>query len=203
VPTKLGRAMSDLNQLLDFIKFTHQIRKIERAVVLDNEHHENDAEHQYQMSLTALFIIEENNLKLDKYKCMALGAVHDVIEVFSGDLIVFAPKADIAAKELKEKEAANQLKAKWPSSHTLHKLIEEYEEHETPEGKFVYALDKLLPEINNYLYGGKAWKKHGITYEQVKVIKKGKIDIDPTINDYHKQILKTFEQHPEIFGSPK
>jgi putative hydrolases of HD superfamily len=194
---------ANLNELIDFIIFTHEVRKIERAVVLEDDHQENDAEHQHQMALTALFIIDANNLNLDKFKCMALGAVHDLIEVFAGDLIVFAPKKDIAAKELLEKEAVEQLKTRWPSNHTLHDLIKEYEEHLTPEGKFVYALDKLLPEINNYLYGGKAWQEHGITYEQVRIIKQGKIDLDPTINQYHQQILKTFEKHPELFGTKK
>lgn len=194
---------ASLGNLIEFVKFTHDIRRVERAIFLEGDSHENDAEHQFQMALAALFIIDSRNLKLDKFKCMALGIIHDVIEVYAGDIIVFAPKKDIAAKEQLEKQAIETLKQKWPSNFTLHKLIQEYEERKTPEAKFVYALDKLLPEINNYIYGGKAWREHGITFEQVKVIKKGKIDVDQTIADYHTQVLKLFEQHPELFGSNK
>lgn len=190
----------DLNELLDYMKFTHKIRKVEREIRLEGDRRENDAEHQFQMALIGLYIIDKNKLKLDRFKCMALGLVHDIIEVYAGDLIVFAHKDAIAAKELREKEAVKKIKETWPASVTLHELIDEYEARQTPEAKFVYALDKLLPEINNYLYGGKTWKKHGITYERVKEIKAGKVDINQTIGDYHKQLLKLFEQHPELFG---
>ncbi len=194
---------ADLEKLLEFMRFSHEVRNIQRAVLLETtDRHENDAEHQYQMALIALFIIDENDLKLDKYKCMALGIAHDVIEVYAGDVTVFAPQKDLEAKLLREKEAVNQIKKKWPSNHTLHELIQEYEECQTPEAKFVYALDKLLPEINNYLYEGKVWKEHGITRDQVKAIKKGKIEVDDTINSYHKGMLKIFDKHPELFGKP-
>jgi len=193
----------DLNELLEFIKFSHDIRKIEREIRLEGNKRENDAEHQFQMAFVALYIIDKNKLKLDKYKCMALGLVHDVIEVYAGDLIVFAPKDDIIAKELREKEAVQKIKKAWPHNITLHELIDEYEARQTPEAKFAYALDKLLPEINNYLYGGKAWKKHGITYDQVKKIKEGKVDVNETVGAYHKQILKLFESQPELFGEKK
>jgi len=189
----------DINKLLDFIKFSHEIHKIKRQIVLEDDQNENDAEHSYQMALLAMFIIDENKLKLDTYKCMAMALVHDVVEVYAGDLIVFAPKKEIVAKELREKEAVEQLKSNWPNTLSLHQLVKEYEERKTPESKFVYAIDKLIPEINNYLYDGKAWKKHNITFEQVKEIKKGKVDIDPTIADYHEKVLKLIESKPDLF----
>lgn len=190
---------TDLDKLLDFIKFTHELRKIKRQIVLDDDQNENDAEHSYQMAMLAMFIIDENNLNLDRYRCMAMALVHDVIEVYAGDLIVFAPQKELVDKAAREQEAVEQLAQDWPNISSLHELIEEYEERKTPEAKFVYALDKLIPEINNYLYGGKAWKKHGIKVEQVKEVKKGKVDINPTIGNYHKQIIKLIEANPELF----
>jgi putative hydrolase of HD superfamily len=191
----------DLENLLDFINFTHEIRKIQREIVLEEDKQENDAEHQFQMALVALFIVDAKKLKLDKFKCIALALVHDIIEVYAGDLIVFAPQKDIDAKLLREAAAVKELQMKWPSIPTLHELVAEYEGRQTPEAKFVFALDKLMPEINNYLFGGKAWHKHGITFERVKKIKEGKVDIDPVINEYHREVLKLIEAKPELFGA--
>jgi putative hydrolase of HD superfamily len=190
----------DLDNLIDFVKFTHRIRQVKRAIVLDNDTHENDMEHQYQMAITALFIIDINNLKLDKYKCMALGLVHDIVEVYAGDISFFAANKDLNAKALQEKNAVKKIKTNWPTNTTMHELIDEYESRKTPEAKFVYALDKLMPEINNYLYEGKAWKAQGITIDRVINAKKGKVDIDPTIAEYHQQIMKAFKKHPEYFA---
>jgi putative hydrolase of HD superfamily len=190
----------DLDNLIDFVKFTHRIRQVKRAIVLDNDTHENDMEHQYQMAITALFIIDINNLKLDKYKCMALGLVHDIVEVYAGDISFFAANKDLNTKALQEKNAVKKIKTNWPTNTTMHELIDEYESRKTPEAKFVYALDKLMPEINNYLYEGKAWKAQGITIDRVINAKKGKVDIDPTIAEYHQQIMKAFKKHPEYFA---
>jgi putative hydrolase of HD superfamily len=191
----------DLDNLIDFVKFTHQIRQVKRAIVLDDDAHENDMEHQYQMAVTALFIIDINNLKLDKYKCMALGLVHDTVEVYAGDISFFAANKDLNVKAQQEKDAVKKIKTNWPTNTTMHELIDEYESRKTPEAKFVYALDKLVPEINNYLYEGKAWKAQGITIDRVINAKKGKVDIDPTIAKYHQQIMKAFKEHPEYFGT--
>jgi 5'-deoxynucleotidase YfbR-like HD superfamily hydrolase len=97
----------DLDALIDFINFTHEIRRIRREIILEDDYHENDAEHQFQMALVALFIIDANRLKLDRYRCMTLALVHDIIEVYSGDLIVFAPQKDIDAKLLVKQKQSN------------------------------------------------------------------------------------------------
>ncbi|MBI1952351.1 HD domain-containing protein, partial [Candidatus Saccharibacteria bacterium] len=193
----------DLDKLLDFARFTHEIRKVERMILLEGEdHYENDAEHSYQMAIIALFIIDSNGLKLDRYKCMAMAIAHDVIEVYAGDTLVFAPQKDLDAKTLREKKAIEKLKTNWPNIPSLHSLIKEYETRQSPEAKFVYALDKLMPEINNYLYEGRIWRQLGVNLGQVKKIKQGKIDIDTTIKDYHQQLLRIIEQKPELFGEP-
>jgi putative hydrolase of HD superfamily len=195
--------MKDLNKLIDFVRFTHEIRKVQRAIILDGKKIENDAEHSYQLALLAWFIIEQDNLKLDKYKCVAMALVHDVVEAYTGDVIAFASKEELVLKAKNEKEALGQLQIDWPGFTSLHELLSEYEERETEESKFVYALDKLVPIINNYLYEGKIWKKLGISLEQIKAVKKGKVDAYSWINEYYEEIIKILEQKPELFGVKK
>ena len=196
--------MNKLNTLIEFIKFTHEIRNIEREMLFERgDRHENDVEHGYQLALAAWFLIENDAISLDKYRCVGMALVHDIVEVYAGDTFAFAPPEELAAKEAKEKEAAAKLKEQWPTFISLHELIEEYETRETPEAKFVYALDKLLPMINNYLYEGKAWKKHGLTFERMKSVKVGKVDVSLEVNEYYQELLKLLEQKPNFFGVTK
>ena len=196
--------MDKLTTLIEFIKFTHEIRNIEREMLLErDDRHENDAEHGYQLALAAWFLIENDTITLDKYRCVGMALVHDIVEVHAGDTFAFASPEVLAAKGIKEKEAVAKLKEQWPTFTSLHELIDEYEACETAEAKFVYALDKLLPMINNYLYEGKAWKKHGLTFERMKSVKVGKVDVSSEVNEYYQELLKLLEQKPDFFGVAK
>lgn len=193
---------ADLDRLLEFVRFTHQIRNVRRAVLLETEsRNENDAEHMYQMALTAWYLIDKHNLKLDKYQCIGMALVHDIVEAYAGDTTAFASAEERAVHEQREKEAIAKLKTTWPEFESLHKLIEEYEEHKTPEGKFMYALDKFMPIVNNYLYGGKVWKKEGRTFDHMKKIKEGKIELSPEINEYYLKLQEILtEKESELFA---
>ncbi len=193
--------MSDINDLIDFVKFTHEIRNVRRALILDGTTQENDAEHSYQLAFIAWFIIDRDELKLDKYRAVCLAMVHDIVEVYAGDVIAFAPVKTLADQRQKEAIAVRKLREQWPAFNSLHKSVYEYENLSSEEAKFVFALDKLVPIINNYLYEGKAWKKHGITLEKMQSIKVGKIDKNPRVDEYYQQLLKILEKNPRIFGT--
>jgi putative hydrolase of HD superfamily len=194
---------NDLNKLLDFVKFTHEIRNVQRAILLENyDRHENDAEHGYQLALVTWFLLDKHRLKLDKYRCVGMAMVHDIAEAYAGDTTAFASAKQRSAQEKREKEAIVRLQKEWPEFTSMNDLIGEYEKHETPEGKFVYALDKLIPIINNYLYEGKVWLKENRTLDHMKEIKKGKIEPSPIVDKYYQELLKILEKQPELFGKP-
>jgi putative hydrolase of HD superfamily len=196
--------VSDLDKLVEFVRFTHQIRLVQRQMLFEDEdRYENDAEHGYQTAMVAWFLIDNDNLKLDKFKAAAIAMVHDVTEVYAGDLIFSADDKAQTEQAKKEKEAIQKLKERWPNFKSMHELIDEYEGLKSEEAKFVYALDKFLPLVNHYLYDAKAYKKHGITLEDVKHGKTDKVKISPEIYKYYEQIIKIFEQHPEFFGAKK
>ncbi len=128
-----------------------------------------------------------------------MALVHDVAEAYAGDTTAFASAQELAAHKDRERQAINKLGQDWPGFTSLHELIEEYEKHETPEVKFVYALDKLISVVNNLLYEGKVWKKEGRTLMQLKQIKEGKVEMSPEVNNYYNQILAVLEKRPDLF----
>ena len=196
--------MPDIGQLIAFVNFTHKIREVERAVLLGSlTRHENDAEHCYQLALVAWYLLETHQLNLDKNKVVGLAMVHDVAEAYAGDMTAFAPPEQRALHAERQKQAAETLQAEWPTFISLHELIAEYETRETGEALFVYALDKLLPIINNYLNDGLAWKQQGVTFEHMKAIKTGKVDRSDLVNKYYVLLLDLLEEKPDLFGAPK
>ncbi len=70
---------------------------------------------------------------------------------------------------IKELEAANRLFKILPQdqSERMMQLWQEYETGQTPEARFAFALDRLMPLIHNFSTSGRAWQEHGITKEQV------------------------------------
>jgi putative hydrolase of HD superfamily len=194
----------ELSSLLDFVRFTHEIRNVRRAILLETDNRkENDSEHMYQLALTAWYLIEKDNLKLDKYKAVAMALVHDIVEAYTGDIPAYSPQHNHPSRVINERLAATRLKKEWPKFKTMHELIAEYETLQTPEAKFVYALDKLIPVINNYLYDGRVWKKVGLDLEWIKATKLGKIAVSPDVDKYYQQMLNLLEKHPELFGKKK
>lgn len=191
---------TSIEHLLQFTSFSHKIRNVKRSMwVKGEEGLENDSEHSFQLAIIAMFVIQENNLPLDINKCMCMAIVHDVLEVHSGDTHIFGTYSDIKSKAQREQAAIKQLKTDWPNLTLMHELIEEYELKKTGEAKFVYALDKLIPMLNNYLDNGRNWKRENITIDQIIKAKEGKISVDPTIKEYYNMILGLIQNKPSLF----
>jgi 5'-deoxynucleotidase YfbR-like HD superfamily hydrolase len=191
--------VDNFENLAQFIGFTHAVQQVKRAMfAVGEEQFENDAEHSFQIALTALYIIETNGLKLDAFRVMALALVHDILEVHSGDTPVYGAAETLATKADREAAAVAKLKSDWPKLTLMHELIEECEAKVTPESKFVYALDKLVPIFNNYLDKGRSWHRNEVTLEHLMAVKAGKIDRDPTIKQYYEQVLVFLREHPEF-----
>jgi putative hydrolase of HD superfamily len=190
-----------VDSLLSFISFTHDVRNVKRAMwVKDEEQFENDSEHSFQVALVALYIIEQNNLKLDAFRCMALAIIHDILEVHSGDTHIYGKQSDLDSKKDREQTAIAKLRTDWPKLAVMHGLIDEYESKQTPESKFIYALDKLVPMLNNYLDGGRNWKREHITLDRITGAKAGKIEIDETIFAYYQDMVIRMKSKPELFA---
>lgn len=190
----------DIQRLLELVSLSHELQQVKRKILNRGEDsYENDMEHSFQLAFVSLYIINAHQLELDASKAMALGLVHDIVEVHAGDEpAIGRTKEAHQAKVERETKARAQLRQEWPEFTLLHDLIDEYEARQSPESKFVFALDKLLPMMNNYLDGGRSWHEIGVSLEQIRQLKIGKVDKDPLINTYYKELFALLEQRPDI-----
>jgi len=188
----------DLDRLLAFTSFTHDIRNVKRTMwVKDDEQYENDSEHSFQLALIALYLIEHDHLTLDPYKTIGIALVHDILEVYAGD--TFAYGEDVATQPERERQAIVLLKQRWPDQKTILSLVDGYEARSSSEAKFVYALDKLIPILNNVLDNGRNWQREHITLSRLIEVKTQKISTDPEVQGYYNLVLDLLQKKPELF----
>lgn len=190
-----------MNELLDFISFTHAFRKVEREMYYpESQSKETDLEHSYQLALVAWFIVSTRKFPLDLSLIIKYALVHDLAKAYAGDVMFYRTEKESKEKEKREREAREKIKKQFPDFRDMHHLIDQYEKRATKESQFVYALDKLLPVINIYLDGGRIWKEHNITFDMLSENKKDKIKISPEIKKYFDEFLETLEKNQKMFS---
>lgn len=190
-----------IDHLIDFLKLTHRFRMVTRRLDLVGEDRkENDAEHSYEVAIVAWYLVSRENLPLDKDLVIKYALVHDFAEAYAGDTWFFRDEKESRKKEEREQESRARLLAEFPDFPDLHELLQRYEEKADPESRFVYALDKLLPVVNNYLGEGKNWKRDDITYENVWNGKLDKIAISPEIQPYFAEIMAILDKNRNLFA---
>ena len=194
--------MKDLQHLLKFIELTHQFQNIERTVYagVGNDRFENDAEHSYQVAITAWYLNSTRNLHFENEKLFKYALAHDLVEAYAGDTSIHDKEAH-AVKHEREEKALEQIVQTFPECTDMYETIKAYERREDGESKFVYALDKLLPMLNAYLDSGRSWHKNRASYTAIHEYKLPKVALDPTIHDLYNELTKLLEQRKELFFS--
>ncbi|MES2953373.1 MAG: HD domain-containing protein [Patescibacteria group bacterium] len=187
----------NLDSLLRFVALTHEFQKIERKLyVAGLSRKENDVEHSYQLALLAWYVVSTQKISLDVDKVIRYAMVHDFVEVFAGDTFFFGERS---GKEEREREAALRLQKEYPEFSELHEWIAAYESKADPESLFVYALDKVVPILNIYLDGGRTWKEHGITFEQL-FLNKQKVINEPRVRVLFDELMARLrDEAPSLF----
>jgi len=157
-----------LRRQLEFILEIDRLKSVLRqSYLIDSDRHENSAEHSWHLAVAAMVLTEHAKERIDVGKVIRLVLVHDLVEIDAGDTFVYDEAANVG-KATREQEAANRLFGVLPEdqAQTLMALWREFEDRQTPEAKFAFALDRLLPILHNVFTQGRSWKEHGIRQEQ-------------------------------------
>lgn len=194
----------NIHSILDFIALTNEFRAVERLIYVPNgdtnrEINENDAEHSYQLTMLAWYLLSNEDYGLNIDLVIKYALIHDFVEVYAGDTDFYRSDKESNNKKKREKEAAFRLKKEIPGFQDLHASIEDYEDQIDREARFVYALDKLVPILNIYLGGGKLWKDKEVTLERLLEAKIPKIAISPEVESYFKEMVAILEDNKHMF----
>lgn len=193
----------DIKRLVDLHSLLLQFQAVIRASQVPGENRgENDVEHSYILAMGAWYLAPHFP-ELDSQKLIKIALAHDIVEIHAGDTPAFGPQEDIATKEAREKKALDRLAKEWADFPDMLEAILDYKNKASAEAKFVYALDKILPAILNYLSQGATWKRFNVTIEDFIVEKERKIPKDSPLWSYYEQLLALLKTHPEMFVPSK
>ena len=129
---------------------------------------ENDAEHAWHMAIMIYLLKEYANEEFDVAKAMMMALTHDIVEIDAGDTYAYDEKGKETQAE-REAQAAKRLYGLLPEDQMaeLKGLFEEFEACETPEARFVRAMDNFQPLLLNDANEGKDWRAHNVKKSQV------------------------------------
>lgn len=159
-----------LARQLAFIVEVDQLKTVLRASTLASvERRENDAEHSWHLALMVLVLAEYADEPIDVGHTIRLVIVHDLVEIYAGDTPLYndAMRVDQAEREL---ASADRLFTLLPADQAteFRALWDEFEARTTPEARFAKAVDRLEPNILNWMASGGTWLTPGVTADTVR-----------------------------------
>jgi len=152
-------AKNEIEKIFDFLKITEKLKQTKRWLNTKTmKKKESTADHSWSLALLTLVAANELSLKIDSDKAIKIALAHDLVEAIAGDTdqsLIFTGKKTAEDKNKEEIKAMKKIKQIAPekSAKELSELWREYEEAETPEARFVKALDKI-EGINHMLCKG-------------------------------------------------
>lgn len=193
----------DIHRLIELQKLLLEFAEVDRVVHRkhgETVRLENDTEHSYNLAMMAWFLAPYFP-ELNRDKLIRFALIHDLVEVHAGDTYAYGTPEELASKHNREAAAAQKLKKEWADFPDLHDHIETYENRSTPETKFIYALDKIMPMLVIYINEGYTWKKQGITVAMLNKLKEGKISLSPEILPYYESLHKLLLASPDFIAA--
>lgn len=183
--------MSMIEKLLGFARMLNELQAVERVIRVKNaDRWENDMEHSYHLAMLAWYIIDSQQLALEREKVLRYALAHDLVEVYAGDTYLFSEDKELLdSKPERERLAAERLAKEFPEVPEMHDAIFRYVRKDDPESRFVYALDKIEPIIKLYLDGGRTWKEMHVTLDMAYESKKDKVALSPEIKAYFDEMM--------------
>jgi putative hydrolase of HD superfamily len=132
---------------LSFLSEIGKLKDIERTgwKIYKVKNPESVADHSHRTAIMAM--LYSKSLGLDEDKCVKMAIVHDLEEVYTGDIATRADEKNQTVNNVKkekiEENAFNRLMKLLDDKKEITELWQEYHECKTPEAKWVNDLDKI------------------------------------------------------------
>ena len=149
-----GDNMTKEESIINYYSLCNKLKNIIRtgwkAWNVKRDRIESVAEHIYGTQMLAIAMKAEYNYDIDISKVIYMLAIHELGEIFIGDLI----ECDIEKeeKEKKEHQAVHKILSELLKGKEIEKLFLEFDERKTPEAIFAYQCDKLECDLQCKLY---------------------------------------------------
>jgi 5'-deoxynucleotidase YfbR-like HD superfamily hydrolase len=184
------------NDLRRIIQFTIELDKLKailrRTKPVGLERYENSAEHSWQVSLVALLLAPHAREPVDVLRVVEILLLHDIPEIDSGDQIVYQGPSE--ARAAAESKAATRIFGLLPEPQAGWCLSRwaEYEARESKEAIFAYAVDRLMPVLQNLENGGQSWRENDVPLERVLAVNAAIGEALPSVWEHVQALIGEF-----------
>lgn len=145
---ELGESMSNFQNMYQLILEINKLKLVFRNTKTQPSRNESTAEHSWSVCMIVMILMDELKKEfhqLDELKIIKLALIHDLVEIYAGDVTAFDDEAR-KNKVKDEIEALNKLMKIYPEfGKELHDLWYESEKKETIEAKIAKAADAICP----------------------------------------------------------
>lgn len=159
------------DRLVDLARLSLLFGRIDRITFHeDGATPESDTDHTVMLGLAASAIAAEYLPGLDVGLIAQFALVHDLVEVYAGDMPTLrALSSDRKAeKRAREHAAYSRIMSEFGLSLPwIDQTIAEYERQQWREARFVRALDKLLPKLTHLLNDGVTLRAEGMSVDEL------------------------------------
>ena len=139
--------ITNIQNKLKFIELMDEMKNIERAIFLRNWRQENDAEHSFHLAMMVIVFIDDFPA-LNTEKCLTIALLHDIVEVFAGDTVIFDKNMEVTKVERERKAILQLEEVLWKNEFkSFRDIIEEYMDRSSIEAEFVHQIDKFQPIV--------------------------------------------------------
>lgn len=147
---EVGVAMSDLNQIVGFIKEIEKLKSVTRFNRTLDGRFENSAEHSWQSAIAAMVLQDYYPEKLNMEKVISMLLIHDLGEIYAGDTWVFDDEKKLHAHD-RELTSIEKTMSFLPEATYVNMKNSwlEFEKGQSPEARYARVIDALVPLINH------------------------------------------------------
>ncbi len=217
---KVKERVGEMDRILDFLIQLGKLKKILRkgSVLIEAKNPETIAEHIFRVAIMAWVLGEEKGVNFDIKRILKIALVHDICEVFTGDITPYdgilpkdkkewpelfdrwprfskIKKSKIAlAKQKKEEKALNKLIAGLPQDlrEELKSLWLDYGQMATKEARFVKQVNRMETLLQALEYGRQD-KRRPLKSWWIGSVEQ--VD-DPILIKFMKELDKNFTKRP-------
>lgn len=163
--------MNNIKASVDFLIELDQLKSIYRKAKIKCDHNrqENSAEHSWHVAIASQILKDFTAIEIDINKVTQMLLIHDIVEIYAGDMFSFENERSKESHKLEEYKAIEKLCTQFNLTQVkIYKdLWHEFEACTTNEAKFARSVDRILPFIQNMNNKGGSWAEFGTTKQQI------------------------------------
>lgn len=193
---------ADIEKLLRTIVLPFYHVKRDMPLPIGERRWENDAEHSWSVAFLACVLAPQIDATLDIGKICQFAVAHDIVEIYANDTSVFASDSMLDSKQEREEQALAKIAEEFAHFPWIVETVEAYEQRDSNEAKFVYALDKYIAVAYDYIDQGKLFRERKVTldaYNKSLEHHRQKAQSHPEIGKYYEEVRRLLDEHPEFF----